>query len=90
MNSTKQGGKVIVVGHPVQDEIRFSFFDTLANELELIQNLVGSRTETHQALNFAAVHKIRPLVKLHQFDEVPLLFEQLAKDPYHAYAVVKN
>lgn len=56
----------------------------------MIQNLVGSRSETYQALYFAATHNIRPQVKLHQFDEVPALFEQLAKNPNTAYQVVKN
>jgi len=90
MKAVKLGGKIIVVGHPIQLEIKLAFADFVANELELVQNLVGSRNETFQALYFAASHNIRPLVKLHEFDEVPLLFDQLAKDSYASYSVVKN
>ena len=86
-----------MVGHPIQGEILLEFFDFVAGkpefnlaELELVQNLLGNQSETNQALYFAAVHKIRPLVKLHEFDEASLLFDQLATYPNHAYKVVKN
>lgn len=86
-----------MISHPVQTDIRFGFFAFVASscwnnsdELELVQNLAASRREIYEALYFAAVNNIQPIVELHQFDEVPSLVEKLGKEPYRAYQIVKH
>jgi D-arabinose 1-dehydrogenase-like Zn-dependent alcohol dehydrogenase len=61
----------------------------VGQRLRVIGSAAGSRRQMREALDLAVRHAIRPMVETCRLDEVPRVFERLARDEVRFRAVIE-
>ncbi|SFJ70782.1 alcohol dehydrogenase AdhP [Thermoflavimicrobium dichotomicum] len=76
--SVKRGGTLVVVGLP-NAELPIPIFDTVLNGVTVKGSIVGTRKDMQEALEFAAMGKVRPIVETAPLDSINEVFDRMIK-----------
>ena len=88
LGGLKQRGALVIVGVSAE---RFPVAPAtvVGGRLRVIGSAAGSRRQMREALDLAVRHAIRPIVETCRLDEVPRVFERLARNEVRFRAVIE-
>ena len=74
--SVKRGGRLVAVGLP-SGTMSLSILACVANGIQLIGSIVGTRQDLREALNLAKLHKITCKVEKRKLEDINQVFEDM-------------
>ena len=87
MKILKKKGKLVLSGFP---QVNLSSVDLVSHELSIVGSFLGTQAEMREMLNFAFVHKIKPILELMPMSQVNQAIEKLKQNKVRYRIVLVN